>query len=68
MDHKYLEELNFCLDLWEKQGGCQFGGETKCKHCAVPYILLKFLTGEVLHGEMKRLTLDDWKNKVSTIK
>jgi len=64
---QYIEELKFCLDLWEKHGGCQFGGKTKCEECAVPYILLKFISGEILHGDMKRLTLEDWKVKVKEI-
>ncbi len=61
---QYIKELKFCLDLWKKQGGCQFGGKTKCEECAVPYILLKFISGDVLHGDMKRLTLEDWEEKI----
>lgn len=67
MQKKLIEELNFCLDLWEKQGYCEFGGHTKCESCATPYLLLKLISGEVLHGDMKRLTLDDWKKKVHEI-
>ena len=40
-----------------------FGNKTKCEQCATPYLLYKFLLGNVLHGDMKRLTLDDWKEK-----
>lgn len=59
---KLKEELNFCLKLWEKQGYCNFGGKTKCEECAVPYLLYKLITGEVLHNKtMKRLTLEEWK-------
>ncbi len=61
-------ELDFCLRLWEKQAGCKFGGGTRCDECAVPYLLLKLINGEVLHGEMKRLTLDDWKKKSEKMK
>ena len=64
----YIEELEFCLKLWESKGSCKFGGVTKCKDCAAPYILLKFISGEVLHGDMERLTLEDWKNKLKQIK
>lgn len=63
-DHqKLIDELSFCLELWEKNGGCAFGGCTRCEQCAVPYLLLKLINGEVLHGEMKRLTIDEWKKK-----
>ena len=64
MKDLYLDELRFCLDLWERQGYCQFGGYTNCLECAVPYILWKFHTGEALHGDMKRLSFDDWKEKI----
>jgi ASC-1-like (ASCH) protein len=57
-------ELRFCLKLWKEKGGCTFGGGTRCEQCAVPYLLLKMLTGEVLHGDMKRLTLEDWEKKI----
>ena len=65
--NKIYEELKFCMDLWEKQGYCQFGGHTKCEQCGTPYLLLKLINGEVIHGDMKRLTLEDWKNKLKTI-
>jgi len=65
---EYKEELKFCLNIWETKGHCTFGNKTKCEQCAVPYILLKFISGEVLHGDMKRLTLEDWKNKLDEIK
>jgi uncharacterized protein YuzB (UPF0349 family) len=68
MKEKLLEELEFCIKLWEKQGHCEFGGHTNCKECATPYLLLKLINGEVLHGDMERLTLDDWKKKVEDIK
>jgi hypothetical protein len=61
---EYKKELAFCLNLWEKQGSCGFGGKTRCNECAVPYLLLKLTTGELLHGDMKRLTLEDWKKKL----
>lgn len=62
------KELNFCLQLWQKQGFCEFGSKTNCKECATPYLLWKLISGEVLHGkEMKRLTLEDWKIKLKSI-
>lgn len=64
MSDRYIEELKFCVHLWEKQGYCEFGGHTKCEQCASPYILWKLSTGEVLHGKMERLTLNDWKKKL----
>ena len=65
---KFIGELEFCISLWENKGNCEFGGFTKCEQCAAPYILLKLITGEVLHGKIKRYTLRDWKNKVNKIK
>lgn len=67
MTSEFKKELEFCLKLWEKQGGCSFGGGNKCEQCAVPYLLLKFESKEVLHGNIKRLTLEDWKNKIKKI-
>jgi hypothetical protein len=60
MKEKLSDELKFCLELWQKQGHCTFGGRTDCEQCAVPYLLYKLITGNVLHGDMDRLTLDDW--------
>ncbi len=68
MKEKLVEELKFCIDLWEKQGYCEFGGKTNCKECATPYLLLKLINGEVLHGDIERLTLEDWKEKVNKLK
>ena len=65
---KHIDELEFCLKLWENEGGCTFGGKTKCEECAVPYLLLKYISNEVLHGNIKRLTLEEWKNKLNQIK
>ncbi len=31
MKSKLIEELNFCIKLWEDQGYCNFGGITKCE-------------------------------------
>jgi len=67
MDKKFLEELDFCLKLWEGKGSCEFGGCTKCDPCAVPYIFLKLIYGEVLYGKMERLTLEDWKKKRASL-
>lgn len=69
MEKKALEELEFCIDLWNNQGYCEFGGHTNCYECAAPYLLLKLITGETLHGgNMTRLKLDDWKKKIYEIK
>jgi hypothetical protein len=65
MNKKLTEELKFCLKLWEKQGFCEFGGKTKCEQCAVPYLLWKLITGEILHKKQGRLTLNDWKRKIN---
>ncbi|MFA5247281.1 MAG: hypothetical protein WC408_05315 [Candidatus Micrarchaeia archaeon] len=55
-------ELDFCLELWEKQGHCGFGGKTNCEECAAPYLCYKLLTGKALHDKgQKRLTLSQWK-------
>ncbi|MDA3836775.1 MAG: hypothetical protein PF542_04080 [Nanoarchaeota archaeon] len=68
MKEKLIKELKFCIHLWETQGHCEFGGQTDCKQCAAPYLLLKLITGEVLHGkDINKLTLDDWKNKMKEI-
>ena len=61
MKESLKEELEFCLSLWEKQGFCKFGGQTKCEQCGTPYILYKLLTGKALHGDIRRLSLDEWK-------
>jgi len=63
-----IGELDFCIDLWEKQGYCEFGEYTKCENCGAPYILYKMITGKALHGDIKRLNLGDWKEKLKTIK
>jgi len=69
MKQKLIEELNLCLELWEKQKHCEFGGCTKCEECGVPYLLYKLITGTVLDGKgMKRLTLEEWKTKLDEIK
>ncbi|MCK5449420.1 hypothetical protein KAI32_00990 [Candidatus Pacearchaeota archaeon] len=60
-----LEELKFCLNLWEEKGSCNFGGSTRCEQCGAPYLLLKLISGELLHDkDMRRLTLKDWKDKI----
>ena len=68
MKEELIKELDFCINLWQKNGHCEFGGYTKCEECAAPYLLLKLINGEVLHGKMKRLTLEDWKKKLSGLK
>ncbi|MFZ2151294.1 MAG: hypothetical protein WAZ12_01670 [Candidatus Absconditicoccaceae bacterium] len=64
----YIGELKFCLNLREENGGCTFGGGTRCSECAVPYMLYKFISGEVLHGNMDRLSLDNWKGLIEKYK
>ena len=68
MNEKLLGELEFCMKFWEEKGFCEFGGCTKCEQCAVPYLLLKLINGEILHGKMERLTLEDWKKMVGELK
>ncbi|MGV8168518.1 MAG: hypothetical protein ACP5N3_00510 [Candidatus Nanoarchaeia archaeon] len=63
-----MHELEFCIMHWEERGGCTFGGKTRCEECAAPYLTLKLINGEILHGDMKRLTLQDWKEKLEEIK
>ena len=67
MREKLIEELRFCIDLWEKQGYCEFGYHTNCEQCGAPYVLLKLITGEVIHGDVRRLTLEDWKKRLDEI-
>ena len=63
------KELEFCLRLWKEKGFCKFGRHTNCNECACPYLLLKLITGEVLHGDnIKRLILEDWQDKLKQIK
>jgi hypothetical protein len=64
----YISEFNFCLKLWQEQGHCEFGGMTKCDDCAVPYLLWKFISGEILHGKMERLSIEDWKQKLDRLR
>lgn len=67
MQQTLLHELNFCLQLREKERGCTFWWRTKCEQCAVPYLLWKVLTGEIIHGDIKRLTLEERKEKSKNI-
>ncbi len=69
MKEKYIGELEFCLALWDKKGYCQFGKRTNCLDCAAPYILLKLINGEVIHGEeVRRLSLYEWQQKLEEVK
>ncbi len=61
------DELEFCLELWGKKDGCDFGGGTRCEECAAPYVLYKLITGEVLHDD-ERLTQEDWRGKLKEVK
>ena len=65
--NELLEEFKFCISMWQKQGYCEFGGKTKCKECGSLYVLYKLLTGEILHGDMERLALEDWKDKLNKV-
>ena len=65
--HDPKEEINICLKIWEEKGGCTFGGKTKCEECAAPYVLLKMINGELLHGDIQRLSLDDWRTKINSL-
>jgi len=59
MKEKLIEEFQFCLDLWQKQGHCTFGISTKCETCASPYLLYKLISNDIVHE--KRLSLEEWK-------
>ena len=64
-----IKELEFCIKLWKERGGCKFGKSTRCNECAAPYLLLKLISGEVIHGDnSKRLSLEDWEDKIKEIK
>lgn len=64
-----LSELEFCLNLWSTWGYCNFGGRTNCSECGCPYLLWKYLTGEVLHdSDMERLTVVDWNRRLESYK
>ena len=67
MERKYLiEELEFCLEKWGKDGYCDFGGDRKdCSDCGSPYLTYKMLTGETVDDE---LSLKEWKEKLEKIK
>ncbi|MEF2176186.1 MAG: hypothetical protein V3575_06990 [Candidatus Absconditabacteria bacterium] len=67
MDKKLIGEFEYCIKLWEEKGSCTFGGNTNCSQCGVPYLLYKLLTGNILHGDIKRLSLVDWKSKLEDI-
>ena len=66
MKETIIHELNFCLKLWEEKWGCDFWWWTKCEQCATPYLLFKLLTWEVLHWNIKRLSLEQWKEKIKS--
>lgn len=64
-----IKELEFCLKLWRERGFCKFGRKTKCEECAAPYLLLKLISGEIIHGDdIKRFSLEDWKIKLIELK
>ena len=56
------KELDFCIQLREKQGGCSFNAWTKCEQCAAMSVLRKLYTEEVFDGQ--KLSLEDWEEKI----
>jgi len=62
---KLYSELNFCLKLWQEKNGCEFGGGKKCKDCATPYLLHKFISGKIIH---KKMNLENWKSYYKKLK
>jgi hypothetical protein len=58
---EYISELKFCLWHREEKWWCAFWWWTKCIQCAAPYILYKLISWKVLHWDMDRLNLEDWK-------
>lgn len=58
---QYISELKFCLNIREENWWCTFWWWTRCSECAAPYLLYKFISWEVLHWNMDRLSLDNWK-------
>jgi len=41
MKEDIKKELDFCIELREKQGGCEFNKQTKCEQCAAMSVLRK---------------------------
>lgn len=66
-NQKYISELKFCLKLREEEWWCTFAWWNKCDQCAVPYLLYKFISWEVLHWDIERLTLENRKQLVEKI-
>lgn len=58
---KYISELNFCLKLRKYNWWCAFWLWTKCSEYVAPYLLHKLISWEILHWDIKRLSLEDWK-------
>lgn len=65
-NQKYISELKFCLKLREEQWGCTFWWWNKCEECAVPYLLHKFISWEILHWDIDRLSLQDRKKIITS--
>ncbi len=63
----YIKELKFCLSLWKEKWYCAFWWHTKCEQCACPYLLLKLINWEILHGKKNRLSLEEWNEKINSI-
>ena len=64
MEKILLHELKYCLEHREKKWSCTFWWGTICEQCAAPYLAWKLITGEVIHWDIKRLTLENRKEKV----
>ncbi len=61
-----IEELEFCLERWEKEGCCDLEGDRKeCSECGSPYLTYKMLTGKDINRE---ISLKQWKEKLKELK
>lgn len=65
---KYIKELEFCLQHRETKWSCTFWWWTKCEQCGAPYLLWKFISREILHWDINRLSLHDWNQKLKELK
>jgi hypothetical protein len=62
MKEDIKKELDFCIELREKQGGCEFNKQTKCEQCAAMSVLRKLYSWEVLDGQ--KLSLEERQAKL----
>lgn len=64
-----IGELEHCLKEWKDKGYCTFGKRNNCEQCAAPYLVLKMISREIIHGDdQPRLNLEDWKKKLYSLK